>query len=86
MFWFFGWEALGILVSQPDIEPAPPALEDQVLTTGLLGKLLEFWKKKKKQFSVLVTTSYISFLVLHVGLCFQAELAQASPYSPKLLC
>ena len=48
MFWFFGWEALGILVSQPDIEPAPPALEDQVLTTGLLGKLLEFLKKKKK--------------------------------------
>ena len=89
MFWCFGWEAGRILVSQPDIEPAPPALEGQVLTTGLLGKLLEFWKKNKKttnQFSVLVTTSYISFLVLHVGLCFQAESAQASHYSPKLLC
>ena len=42
--------------------------------------------KKNNQFSVLVTTSYIGFLVLHAGLCFQAELAQASPYSTKLLC
>ena len=31
MFWIFGYEACGI-------EPAPLALEDEVLTTGLPGK------------------------------------------------
>ena len=34
MFWFFGPEACGILAPQPGIEPAPPALEGEVLTTG----------------------------------------------------
>ena len=38
MFCFFGWEACGILAPQPGIEPAPPALEGEVLTTGLPGK------------------------------------------------
>ena len=38
MFWFFGNEAGGILASGPGIEPAPPALEGEVLTTGLPGK------------------------------------------------
>ena len=33
MFWFFGQEACGILVSQAEIKPAPPALEGQVLIT-----------------------------------------------------
>ena len=34
MFWFFGHKTRGILVLRPGIEPAPPALEGQVLTTG----------------------------------------------------
>ena len=38
MFWFPGHEACGILAPWPGIEPAPPALEGKVLTTGLSGK------------------------------------------------
>ena len=38
MFWFFGHEACGTLASQSGIEPEPPALEDEVLTTGPPGK------------------------------------------------
>ena len=54
LFWFFGLEACGILAPRSGIEPEPPALEGEVLTTGLLGKSLEvlsyflfndiFWK------------------------------------------
>ena len=32
MFWFFGCEACGILAPRPKIEPAPPALEGEVLS------------------------------------------------------
>ena len=38
MFWFSGSEVCGILVLQPGIELAPPALEGKVLTTGPPGK------------------------------------------------
>ena len=38
MFWFFGLKACGILAPWPGVEPASPALEDEVLTTGPLGK------------------------------------------------
>ena len=38
MFWFFGREACGILAPQPGVEPTPPALEGEVLTTGPPGK------------------------------------------------
>ena len=38
MFWFFGHEVCGILAPRPGIEPAPPSLEGEVLTTGLPGK------------------------------------------------
>jgi len=38
MFWFFGCEAYGILTPWPGIEPAPHALEGEVLTTGLPEK------------------------------------------------
>ena len=38
VFWFFGREACGILAPQSGVEPAPPALEGEVLTTGLPGK------------------------------------------------
>ena len=40
MFWFFGREACGILAPWPGIKPAFPALEGEVLTTGLPGKTL----------------------------------------------
>ena len=40
MFWFFGHKACGILSPPPGIESAPPALEGEVLTTGLPGKSL----------------------------------------------
>lgn len=35
---FFGRAARGILASRPGKEPAPPASEGEVLTTGLKGK------------------------------------------------
>ena len=38
MFWFFGLKACGILAPRPGIDPAPPALESKVLTTGPPGK------------------------------------------------
>ena len=37
MCWLFGHEARGILALWPGIEPAPPALEGKVLTTGHHG-------------------------------------------------
>ena len=42
MFWFFGREACGILAPRPGIEPAPPALEGEVPTTGPPGKSLSY--------------------------------------------
>ena len=41
MFWFFGCKACRILAPQSGIEPAPPALEGEVLTTGRPGKSLD---------------------------------------------
>ena len=38
MFWVFGREACGILAPPPGIDPAPPALEGKVLTTGPPGR------------------------------------------------
>ena len=40
MFWFFGRKVCGILAPRPGIEPAPPALDGEVLTTGPPGKPL----------------------------------------------
>ena len=37
---FFGRKACGILAPRPGIEPTPPALEGEVLTTGPPGKSL----------------------------------------------
>ena len=34
LFWFFGHKACGILVSWAEIEPAPPALKGEFITTG----------------------------------------------------
>ena len=47
--WLFGREACGILVPQPGIEPAPPALKSKVLTTGPLGKSQEDSLEDKAQ-------------------------------------
>ena len=41
MFWIFVLEACGILAPRPGIEPAPPALEGEVLTNGPPGKSQE---------------------------------------------
>ena len=38
IFWFFGHEAYGTLVPRPRMQPAPLALEGEVLTTGPPGK------------------------------------------------
>ena len=38
---FFGLDARGILAPPPGIEPAPPALEGEVLATGPPGKSLK---------------------------------------------
>ena len=38
MFWFFGWEAYGIIDPWPGIELIPSALEGEVLTTEPPGK------------------------------------------------
>ena len=38
MFWFFNHEVCGVLAPLPVIEPAPPASEVEVLSTGLPGK------------------------------------------------
>ena len=43
MFWCFGHQACGILVPWPGTEPRPPALEGEVLTPGLPGKLPLPW-------------------------------------------
>ena len=40
MFWFLGHKAYGFLAPRLGIEPAPPALEGEVLTTGLSGESL----------------------------------------------
>ena len=40
MLWYFGHQAYRILAPQPGIEPTPPALEGEVLTTGPPGQSL----------------------------------------------
>ena len=44
---YFGYKACGILASPPRAEPAPPALEGEVLTTGLPGKSQDLLLKLK---------------------------------------
>ena len=40
MFWLSGPDVCGILASHQGMEPAPPALEGEVLPTGPPGKAL----------------------------------------------
>ena len=54
MIWSFGHKACGILVPPPGMEPAPPALEGEVLIPGTPGKSPKYffltndfyWKRK----------------------------------------
>ena len=50
MFGIFGCEACGILAPWPEIKSSPPALEAEVLTTGLTTRevpgILPDWKLK----------------------------------------
>ena len=47
MFWFLGLEACRILAPPTGIEPTRPALEGEVLSTGLSGmSLVMFYKEK----------------------------------------
>lgn len=48
MFCFFGWEARGTLAPQPEIAPAPPALEGEIPTTGAPGRSLNLLLKPMK--------------------------------------
>ena len=41
MFWFFGCKACGILAPLPGAEPAPLALEGEILTSGPAQKSLQ---------------------------------------------
>ena len=53
LFLFYvGHEACGIIAPQPGIEPAPPALEGKVLTTGPPGK------SQKSFIIIFLTNSY----------------------------
>ena len=66
MFWFFGHEVCGILPPQPGVETSPPALESQVLTTGVLGKSqLVLSSKPKGSISCLLCfiQSFIQYLL-----------------------
>ena len=47
--WLFGHEACGILAPQSGIEPTPPALKDEVLTTGPPGKSPRLLLSLKRQ-------------------------------------
>ena len=55
---FFGHKACGILASWPEIEPAPPALESEILITGLPGKF------KSLFFPKLFLPHYLSLFLL----------------------
>ena len=55
MFWFFGHEVCWILAPQPGIEPALPALESEILTTGLRGRSQKALSKKKKIYIYIYT-------------------------------
>ena len=60
LFWFFGREACGILAPRPGIEPTPPVLEGEVLTTGLPGRgpvevFLIFWNKLSSELMYFLT-------------------------------
>ena len=48
MFWLFGGEASGVSAPRSGTKPMLPALEDEVLTTGLPGKSWPYWLLQTK--------------------------------------
>ena len=69
MFWFFGPKACGILAPRPGIEPIPPALEGEVLTTGPPGNsLICFQSGPALWLASPSSTSGYSLLVHHYDL------------------
>ena len=86
MFWVFGQKACGILVPWPGIELTPHALEDEVLTTGPLGKLLLFHFKDEEsvRLSGLLKDSQVMNGGAHIWT--QLGLTPAPAFIAPLLC
>ena len=75
VFGFFGPKACGILAHQPGMEPEPPSLEGEVLTSGPPGKfhIYNFWK-------------VYSDILFHCCVCFTtAPNPGIEPTSPTLV-
>ena len=66
-------EAHGILAPQLGIKPTPPALEDEILTTGPPGKSLDPLRCKLSHAYVLNTV--FSFILLHFSVFFSSSVA-----------
>ena len=69
MFWLFGHEACGILVLSPGIEPACPALEGEVSTTGPPGMSRHTQILNKKVLEYLLSDSCSPFLPVNGVWC-----------------
>ena len=69
IFWFLGHEACGILAHHPGIKPAPPALEDEVLTTGPPGK---------SPHSCIVQLEFLSYIRLGMPLAILKTMSAGS--------
>ena len=70
MFWFFGQKACGIFVPWPGTEPSSPALENEVLTTGLPGQslllLIQFEKKSGSSQTLALPQSPRELVKIHI--------------------
>ena len=74
IFWFFGHKACGILAPRPGMEPAPPALEGEALTTGPPGKSLNCFKCYSDLAFHIRTCMYTVSLISCLGfLCLCSE-------------
>ena len=72
MFWFFGHEACGILAPQPGIESVPPALESEVLTTGLPGKSPPYLPIYLSIYLSMYLSIYLCLVALGLRCCARA--------------
>ena len=62
MFWYFGPKACGILASQLEIKPTPPALEGKILTTGPPGTFPRLIHLITRSLYLLTNISTVSLL------------------------
>ena len=69
MFWLFGHEACGIWVLSPGIEPARPALEGEISTTGPPGTSRHTQTLNKKVLEYLLSDSCSPFLPVNGVWC-----------------